>query len=761
MGDRINMSEKNGKELLRKNGWLFLLPVFLLFIVFLIWHEDRDVRTCPIMINEVCSNNFSIISDGEGNYFDYIELYNNSEQEMALDGLFLSDSLKDLQRKDLSGLTIGGKSFLLIGAVGEEMNGAPDQADFRLGSGGDTLYLSNTDKKIVDSIILPKLQYNQVFARAEDGSGNWQVMSATPMKSNAEGEAISILVEESIPAPVLSVEGGFYESNFSVELELDKKTQWYINWFHAGELYYTLDGSMPTRDSCVYKGQGIPVKEGVTTLRARYIGEDGMAGAASAATYFVGQDVYKDDYVVSLMVDKEDLYGEENGICAEGTAYREWEESGSQGDAPERNFEKHGREWEREGNVELFTPLGNINQAAGIRLQGNRARRESKKRFTVTARDIYAGDYYFPVSLYGGKRLHSFYLRPGFANAVYPDLVRDRAVATQECYPASLYLNGELYYRAYLAEKFNEDFFAQTYGVDRKNVIIMSGGTLKGKPSDQAYFDELIVALNEDLSSEQAYEAVKEKMDVQSYIDFLCISIYLSNLDVGDEKNVRLWRTREIEDSEYGDGRWRWVLYDLDDCDMEHLDFYGIENMAELNTFSVNRLYTGNAYNESFMYVQLKQNEEFRRQFVLSFMDLVNNNFSEKAVEEVLSQHGETMEHRDGFFLKRKSYIVPYLAEEFGLQGSLEKLTIQTGQGESGGYVQVNTTIPDLSSGSWQGEYFTDYPVTLTAICEEGYRFAGWSGDRTDTSETIEVTLPAGGVTVRPVFEKIPEKDGN
>lgn len=744
------------KDFLAKN-FLFLISAFFIFLIMgAEWYESREIQKCPVRINEVCSNNFSVISDEEGTYFDYIELYNASEQEIALEGFFLSDSRDNLQAKDLSGLVIGGKSFLLIAAVGEAAGDNIDRAGFCIGSNGDVLYLSNTDKQIVDIIKIPKLRYNQVYARKEDGEGNWQVMSATPMKTNAEGDIIRDLPGRYRLAPEFSAGGGFYKTEFSAFITLNPRMRKSVRWRYPGNLYYTLDGSVPTKDSAIYEETGIPVGKGVTVLRARYIENGGAAGDVASVTYFVGEEEQK-NYIVSLMADKKDLYDEESGICAEGSEYLAWVEAGSKDDAPERNFEKRGNKWEREVNVELFTPKGTMNQAAGIRVQGGASRGDVKKRFTISARKIYGEEYYFPISLYGGKKLHSFYFRNGFANAVYPALVSDRAVSTQESIPASVYLNGTLYYDTYLTEKFSKDYFAQTYHVTKDNVIILSDGKLDERQSDRIYFDELLVALNEDLSKEEAYRLVQEKMDIQSYIDFLCIQLYIGNLDIGNSKNIRMWRTREAENTEYGDGRWRWVLYDLDDCDRDegNAQFYGIDDMAKLNTFTTGSRYSGNAYHEFFILTQLKRNETFCRQFVNSFMDIVNKNFSRKSVEEVLAEYGGASEHRNGFFLKRKQYIVPYLAEEFHLQGTLETLEIRMDAQKGGGYVEVNTTKPDLSTGSWAGEYFTDYPVSLTAVCEEGYRFAGWKGDRIETSQTLEIILPVGGVTLIPVFEKI------
>ena len=92
------------------------------------------------------------------------------------------------------------------------------------------------------------------------------------------------------------------------------------------------------------------------------------------------------------------------------------------------------------------------------------------------------------------------------------------------------------------------------------------------------------------------------------------------------------------------------------------------------------------------------------------------------------------------------------LAETFDLKGSLEPLAVRNNTPE-GGYVTVNTAT--LDHGDWQGQYFTDYPISLTAIPKEGYRFAGWQGDAAGLDPSLKLTLPPGGIQLEAVFEKI------
>ena len=83
----------------------------------------------------------------------------------------------------------------------------------------------------------------------------------------------------------------------------------------------------------------------------------------------------------------------------------------------------------------------------------------------------------------------------------------------------------------------------------------------------------------------------------------------------------------------------------------------------------------------------------------------------------------EQIEELRVFFENRYDSIVPCLAEHFGLTGELVTLTLSV---EDGSQLALNTLELDLSSGDWQGQYYTDYPVTLTAPEQEGFEFIRW-----------------------------------
>ena len=99
-------------------------------------------------------------------------------------------------------------------------------------------------------------------------------------------------------------------------------------------------------------------------------------------------------------------------------------------------------------------------------------------------------------------------------------------------------------------------------------------------------------------------------MDIQSLIDYCCINLYLANQDVGFGYNTALWRTVQ-EGTPYSDGKWRFMLYDLDECARKESNtLEGRENWAQENAL------LGEP-----MVKSLLENEGFRRRFSISFME--------------------------------------------------------------------------------------------------------------------------------------------
>lgn len=715
--------------------------IFLSLTVALVAFVVKDNAEQSLVINEVCSKNDSVIKDENDNYSDYIELYNPSKWSVSLKGFLLSNQSNLKKNKELENVVIPAKGYYVVW-----LNDSDDTTSMRISSKGESIYLANSEGKVIDMVTVPELKRNISYARATDGADNWQEEKASPAQENNP-------LRKHLNAPVFSAESGFYEDEFLLSIKADE----------GQNIYYTLDSSIPDQNANLYTdkilvknvckepnvhiGRRNVVKDWDTynpqyglvdkvfVVRAVAVDDFGNTSDVVSKTYLVDMEQYKDSNVVSLVADPDDLFGED-GIYVTGWKYDEWY-AGDRGPADILvNFLKKGREYEIPGQLIMLNNDVIMNQSVGLRIQGGSTRENPSKRFAIYARKEYSGDRYFEYDLFG-RDTHAMFTRGDFADTFLHSLVTDRNVATQRAVSIKMFLAGEFWYDTALREKYNEDFLSTVYGVPRDKVVIY-----ESVPRDVLNFLEV-----HDLSNDEDYLQFCELIDVQSYIDYMAINIYICNMDMTENKNYKVWRTTEKTQDDYGDGRIRWLLYDVD-C----LGWYGAE-CYKIDSFTEIGRNLQIAMNQHTVYKELKENRDFCKKFVLTFMDLANYNFVYQNVAEQLEKNEGNMSFYHEFFEKRFDVIVPAMAKEFGLQGTLEEITLCVNN-QTAGYVQINTITPELTDGSWKGSYYTDYPVTITAIANDGYTFVGWKcGEEMIKDTQIEVQLTEGGCQWEAVFE--------
>lgn len=641
--------------------------------------------------------------------------------------------------------------------------------DIRKG-GGSTIRLLSAGGTELDAVTLPEMPDDTAWRLTETG---WR---SFPLLASADDEMADV------PAPAFSALGGFYDEAFSLELSAPE----------GCEICYTLDGSVPTADSerytapiRVYDRSAEPNRfraiQNVQTdylnkdpvgqepvdkafvVRAVAVDADGAVSAVATQTYLVGLADYAQSRVIALTADPEELFGDD-GIYVTGKAYDAWyadhsSPQDSAGGGPTPNFMQRGEDWERAANLEMYTDGARVlNQPVGLRIQGNSSRTQPLKRFSIYARKLYGGSRIFDVPIFEGVETHSMALRSGFDNELSNALLQGRDVGVLRSMPVTVFLNGEFWYQSSLTEKISATYFSETFGVAKDDVECVEIGVWSQVSADdkRVYREMLSAVESQGGTDEEQYRAVDRIIDLQSYLDFICANLYLGNTDCSETQNVCVWRTGVNEFTPYGDGRWRWVLKDMDLNHGIAKKFNGYSTSAEINTFT-DRAGEGSSWpnllQDSRIWETLKDNAVFRRQFVLTFMDLVNTTFAPERVSALLEALGRDLSYDDDFYRVRAGYITRFMEDAMGLSGTQETITVTADMPEAG-TVTLNTVELNLTDGGWSGVYYTDYPVTLTAVPAKGHTFVGWeiNGERVDGA-TVEVEVLKGGSTVNAIFE--------
>jgi len=144
----------------------------------------ENVQGIPVVINELMPDNTNAVPDQNGEYDDWVELYNLSTEPFDLSGYYLSDKMDQLNRWQFpSGTIIPGNGYLIIWCD-NHLTQAGLHANFALSKSGEDVVLSTPDLQIVDAIAFPAAPANKSYARVPNGTGNFVWQNHTYMASN-------------------------------------------------------------------------------------------------------------------------------------------------------------------------------------------------------------------------------------------------------------------------------------------------------------------------------------------------------------------------------------------------------------------------------------------------------------------------------------------------------------------------------------------------------------------------------------------------
>lgn len=138
----------------------------------------------PVVINEVMSANTKTMQDPQGNYDDWIELHNTSDEEVDVSGLHLTDT-PSVPRKWRfpKGTRIEAHQYLIVWAD-EDGKDSGLHASFKLSKSGESIFLVNADGDTqLDMVKIPKAADDQAFGRLP-GNKTLQKVTPTPGAQN-------------------------------------------------------------------------------------------------------------------------------------------------------------------------------------------------------------------------------------------------------------------------------------------------------------------------------------------------------------------------------------------------------------------------------------------------------------------------------------------------------------------------------------------------------------------------------------------------
>ena len=148
-----------------------------------------------VVFNEIMTKNVAVLADPQGEYDDWIELKNISDQTISLAGMSLSDSPDNpLKWRFPEGTVVGPGQYVLVWADEDGGDEPGLHANFKLSSQGETVWLFDTIENghaLLDSVTIGGLAGDQSCGRYPDGLGVLLTSSTpTPGGPNAQPQAV-------------------------------------------------------------------------------------------------------------------------------------------------------------------------------------------------------------------------------------------------------------------------------------------------------------------------------------------------------------------------------------------------------------------------------------------------------------------------------------------------------------------------------------------------------------------------------------------
>lgn len=554
---------------------------------------------------------------------DWVELHNSTGSAVSLAGYGLSNNPKNPAKWVFPDISIEPGEYLLLYATGSADKAQKKnlKLNFCISSTGEALFFFDPNGKLIDKLSAGRMKSGQSYGR--DGSDNrFYYAEPTPGAQNGKGyEGITQL-------PAFSVTPGIYDNAVTVAIT-------------AGEgetIRYTTDCTTPNASSEVYSGELSISKNSV--IRAAAFRDGYLSGDVATATYLFRSDGVNHALpVVTLVTDPDNLWNSKTGIYATGdqfdpdaASYADTLQSATYYQAKFATEEQVDTIWEKPAAFSLFDDNGKqvFTQNVGIRIAGSFGRGRAQKGFNVIARKEYGkGSMEYPffenrpyteykavVLRAGAQDQNRSKIRDELASGLLEGT--DINILYQAYRPTVLYLNGEYWGVYFLKEKRNRFFVAQHENTENNVDLAIGKGFKQRSYGDNSDWVSLYeYATSHDLSSADAYNYVAERMDVDSFRDYMIAEIYNGNTDT---YNFQYYRLKG--------GKWKFIFYDF--C-------WGFQSPGH-ETLAFRMGKTPSDVCSAKLFAAMLQNKGWRDSFCRRFGELLNTAFAPERVTSLIDQ---------------------------------------------------------------------------------------------------------------------------
>ncbi|MCB0409757.1 MAG: CotH kinase family protein [Flavobacteriales bacterium] len=204
-------------------------------------HEFYTIAVgSDVVINELSASNASIQADDDGEFDDWIELYNNTNLDINIGGYYLSDESSDLTKWKIPDNTIiGANDYLIIWADKDTLQ-LGLHANFKLSASGETLYLSNVSEVLLDEITFDNQTTDVTYGRFPNGTGPFMYMNPTFSSENSNNP---IGIEEVMETNDFEIYPNPTKSLVNIVFEKDNKSSFEIYDILGNRIYESFNSN--------------------------------------------------------------------------------------------------------------------------------------------------------------------------------------------------------------------------------------------------------------------------------------------------------------------------------------------------------------------------------------------------------------------------------------------------------------------------------------------------------------------------------------
>ena len=544
-----------------------------------------------LIINEVMNNNYSYMPHNGNEYYDWIELKNNSKSTINLKDYYITNSMNTLEKYNLPDKELKPGEIYVLMASGDIKlsNNTYTHINFKV-SDVESLYLTK-DGDIVDSMFIANVPLGYSFGR-HSNYGLYYFSEPTPKEENGSG------ISSVAYTPELSVESGVYNDTDGINLEISGN----------GTIYYTLDGSTPTTNSKVYSG---PIfLKSTTVVKAISYKEGKLSSEVKVGSYIINENHTLPVVSVSL----------------------------NPGNFNKIQRDPWNTELEYSAYAELYEDGKSFSIPCGLKLFGGSTRGLPKKSFTLKFRKRY-GEASLNYQVFENRdysKYNSLILRSGsqdqdsafFRDILMTSLVDGVTNLTVQAYkPVILYINGEYWGVYNIREQVDDNFISNNFNVSKEgaNIVRIDNDITTG--DGKKYFDLLNYLNTHDMRNNSNYEYVKERLNIESYIDFWVAENWVTNNDI---VNTRFYYHPDIDG-----GKINMIFYDLDFAMWNETNNYF--------NFSVQPEGMSRLQVSTLMMRKLIVNEEFKKTFLERISYQLDKVWNEERVLNKIDEIYETL----------------------------------------------------------------------------------------------------------------------